>query len=405
MYHTYTLDNGLRVVHAPSDSPVVYLGYRIAAGSRHEEKGEEGLAHLCEHMTFKGTERRKAWQVVSGLERFGGDLNAFTTKEDTTFHAAVLSEYVDRALDLLTDIVFYSVYPESELEKEREVVCDEIESYNDSPAELIYDEFENILFAGHPLGHNILGEAEQVRRFTSDDVRRFTRRYYRPDNAVLFILGGAPKKFPSIEAQPRQMAKTPLAISSATIGQEMSFSSPVIRSRGTHQAHVMVGAPAYPIGHPLRIPLYIFNNIIAGPGMNAQLNMELRERRGLVYTVEGSLVSYQDTGSWTLYYGCDPADIDRCQRLVKSKIAHFIEKPLTERQLLAAKKQLKGQLSVASDNREAFALDFSKTFLHLGTPRDVISLFPLIDAVTPEQLQQAVREVCSPERLLTLIYK
>ena len=441
-YKTYQLANGLRVVHSPSEAPVVYLGYRLAVGSRDEAEGEEGLAHLCEHMSFKGTERRRAWQVMSCLERVGGDLNAFTTKEDTTFHAAVLREHVGRALDLLTDIVFHSTYPRHETEKEVEVVCDEIESYNDSPAELIYDDFENLLFHGHPLGHNILGEAGRVRTFTDADVRRFTSRHYRPDNAVLFIMGGelpavikrslthgslthgslTPNPSPSGEGSnysqaiglqreeytpqiksQEEIVSTPLSPWRGA-GGEAFLGEALIRHRGTHQSHVMLGAAAYPVGHPLRMALYLFNNIIAGPGMNALLNMELRERRGLVYTVEGALASYRDTGSWTVYFGCDPSDVDRCLRLTHSKIAHFIEKPLTETQLRAAKKQLKGQLGVASDNREAMALDVSKSFLHQGVPRDVMSLFPLIDAITPEQLQQAVREVCAPERLHTLIY-
>ena len=188
-YNTATLPNGLRIIHLPSTSPVVYCGYQIAAGTRHEQPGEEGLAHFCEHVTFKGTERRNAMQIINGLEAFGGELNAYTNKEDTTFYAAVHRDHLRRAVDLLTDIVFHSTYPQAEIDKEIEVICDEIESYNDSPAELIYDEFENILFEGHPLGHNILGQAEQLRTYTTDDALRFTRRHYRPENTVFFIYG------------------------------------------------------------------------------------------------------------------------------------------------------------------------------------------------------------------------
>ena len=188
-YNTYTLDNGLRIIHLPSDSKVVYCGYQINAGTRNEEPGEEGLAHFCEHVTVKGTERRKAWHILNCLESVGGDLNAYTNKEGTVYYSAILKEHIARAVDLLTDIVFHSVYPQAEIDKEVEVICDEIESYNDSPAELIYDEFENIIFKGSPLGHNILGTAEQVRSFKTEDALRFTRKLYRPDNAIFFAYG------------------------------------------------------------------------------------------------------------------------------------------------------------------------------------------------------------------------
>ena len=188
-YNITTLPNGLRIIHLLSTSPVIYCGYQIAAGTRHELTGEEGLAHFCEHMTFKGTAHRNALQIINALEKVGGELNAFTNKEDTTFYAAIHRNHFRLAVDLLTDMVFHSVYPQAEIDQEVEVICDEIESYNDSPAELIYDEFENILFEGHPLGHNILGQAEQLRTYTTADALRFTQRYYRPDNAVFFVYG------------------------------------------------------------------------------------------------------------------------------------------------------------------------------------------------------------------------
>ena len=188
-YNTYTLENGLRIIHLPSDSQVVYCGYQVAAGSRDEKENEEGLAHFCEHMTFKGTGKRNALQIINALEGLGGDLNAFTNKEDTVFYAAISKEHFTKAVGVLTDIVFHSTYPQQEIDKEVEVICDEIESYNDSPAELIYDEFENLLFKGHPLGHNILGKAEQLRNYKTDDFLRFARRNYRPDNTIFFVYG------------------------------------------------------------------------------------------------------------------------------------------------------------------------------------------------------------------------
>lgn len=411
-YNTYTLSNGLRVIHLPSASPVVYCGYEIAAGTRNEEPGEEGLAHFVEHVTFKGTARRSSMQILNTLERVGGDLNAFTQKEDTVYYAAILKEHLPKAVDLLTDIVFHSTYPQTEIDKEVEVICDEIESYNDSPAELIYDDFENILFEGHPLGHNILGNAERVRKFTTEDALRFARKYYRPENAIFFAYGDVEfeKLIRSLTPNPSPIGRGETRPQSLPKGGRPnvlsgSASSFVIREKGTHQAHVMLGTRAYDIHHPLRIPLYLLNNLLGGPGMNARLNISLRERNGLVYTVESTMVSYGDTGLWGVYFGCDSHDVKRCLRLVRRELDKIIEKPLTDSQLKAAKRQLKGQIGIACDNREQFALDFGKSFLHYGWEKDITSLYSQIEEVTAEQIQQVARELMSEDRITTLIYK
>lgn len=410
-YNTHTLPNGLRVIHRPSASPVVYCGYEIAAGTRHEKPGEEGLAHFVEHVTFKGTARRSSLQILNTLERVGGDLNAFTQKEDTVFYAAILKDHLPKAVDLLTDIVFHSTYPQAEIDKEVEVICDEIESYNDSPAELIYDDFENLLFEGHPLGHNILGHAERVRKFTTEDALRFVRAYYTPANSVFFAYGDV--DFGRlVKLLEERMEETDGAFSAEKeMGKEAEETLPapaaktVIKDKQTHQAHVMMGARAYSIHHPLRIPLYLLNNILGGPGMNARLNISLRERNGLVYTVESTMVSYGDTGLWGIYFGCDPHDVKHCLRLVHRELNKMIEKPLTASQLNAAKRQLKGQIGIACDNREQFALDFGKSFLHYGWEKDITSLYAQIDEVTAAQIQQVARELMAEDRLTTLVYK
>ena len=381
-YNTFTLDNGLRVIHLPSSSQVVYCGYQLAVGTRDELPGEEGLAHFCEHMTFKGTERRHALQVINALEGVGGELNAFTNKEDTVFYAAISKEHFMHAVDVLTDIVFHSTYPQQEIDKEVEVICDEIESYNDSPAELIYDEFENILFEGHPLGHNILGQADHIRSYTTEDALRFVRRHYHPANAVFFVYGDIDFKPEASRAE-----KT------------------ITRQRGTHQAHVMIGTRGYRYDDPRRMTLYLLNNMIGGPGMNARLNLSLRERRGLVYTVESTMASYSDTGLWSIYFGCDHHDVKRCLRLVRTELDRMMQKPLSERQLTAAKRQLKGQIAIACDNREQFALDFGKSYLHHGHERDLDALYRRIDAITAEQIQQTACELFAADRLTTLIFQ
>ena len=458
-YNTYTLDNGLRIIHLPSDSKVVYCGYQINAGTRNEEPGEEGLAHFCEHVTFKGTERRKAWHILNCLESVGGDLNAYTNKEGTVYYSAILKEHIARAVDLLSDIVFHSVYPQAEIDKEVEVICDEIESYNDSPAELIYDEFENILFKGSPLGHNILGTAEQVRAFKTEDALRFTRKLYRPDNAIFFAygdidfkklvkliqkaLGECPKgrelacsadcksaetpteeriaeetptgetpteemeagdanhkvQSSKFKVQSKEVQSSKLNVQSKVAGQT------IVMQKNTHQAHVMIGTRAYDVNDDRRMPLYLLNNMLGGPGMNAKLNLALREHNGLVYTVESTMVSYGDTGTWSIYFGCDEHDVKRCLRLVRKELDKFMQKPLSDAQLKAAKKQIKGQIGVACDNRENFALDFGKSFLHYGWEKNVDRLYEQVDAITAAQIQAVAQELFDKDRLTTLIFK
>jgi len=403
-YNTFHLDNGLRVIHLPSAADVVYCGIAIKAGTRDEHPGEEGLAHFCEHLSFKGTGRRSAVQIINAIEGLGGELNAFTNKEDTVFYCAIQNKHFMKAVDVLTDIVFHSVFPQHEVEKECEVVCDEIESYEDSPAELIYDDIENILFEGHPLGHNILGTARQVRLFTAADARRFTQCHYRPDNSVFFVSGNANlslllKRLNAIE---RPQTSAPSA--SAAVPSLPTPPHEVVRRRGTHQAHVVIGAQAYAADNPRRWALYLLNNIIGGPGLNSRLNLSLRERNGLVYSVESSMVCYGDTGAWCIYFGCDQDDVKHCLRLVHRELNKLTHSPISASGLAKAKQQLQGQLAIASDNREQFALDFAKNYLHSGKLRDLSDIMRHIDTLTAADLQQTARCIFAPDRLTTLIY-
>ena len=402
-YNTCRLSNGLRIIHLPSASPVVY--------------------------------KRTSLQIVNSIEQVGGELNAFTNKEDTVFYAAVLKDHLARAVDVLTDIVFHSTYPQHEINKEIEVICDEIESYNDSPAELIYDDFENILFEGHPLGHNILGNAERLRQYTTADALRFTSKYYRPDNSIFFVYGdvefrkvvkllsrkensssrkdeGRRRKeicFEYMNHQEQGPVSQYYSPSSLLLPPSSKKEPPspgtIILHKSTHQAHVMLGNRAYDIHDKRRIPLYLLNNILGGPGMNARLNLALRERNGLVYTVDSSMVSYGDTGMWCAYFGCDTQDVKRCLRLVRRELDKLMKTPISSAQLRKAKQQIKGQIGVACDNRESFALDFGKSFLHYGWEKDIRHLFADIDAVTAEQLQAVAQEIFDPTKITTLIYQ
>ena len=406
-YNTYTLENGLRIIHLPSNSQVVYCGYDVAAGTRNELSGEEGMAHFCEHMSFKGTARRNAIQIINAIEGLGGELNAFTNKEDTVYYAAISKEHFSEAVNVLTDIVFHSQYPQHEIDKEVEVICDEIESYNDSPAELIYDEFENLLFEGHPLGHNILGNAEQLRTYTTDDALRFVNRNYRSDKMVFFVYGDIDFKrlCKNLERLTPEASHTSASEPASAAHIRRVNAQFIEQNRSTHQAHVMTGCQAYAYTDPRRMTLYLLNNILGGPGMNARLNLSLRERHGLVYTVESTMATYGDTGIWSIYFGCDHHDINRCRKLVRHELDRLMQKPLTLQQLIAAKRQLKGQLAIACDNHEQFALDFGRSYLHHGHERDLETLYQRIDAITAEELQTVACDLFAPDHMTTLIIK
>lgn len=428
-YNTHTLANGLRIIHLPSAQPVVYCGYAVGAGTRDEELGrEEGMAHFCEHITFKGTERRSSMQILGYLESVGGDLNAFTNKEETVYHAAVLKENIDRAVDLLTDIVFHSTYPQAEIDKEVEVIVDEIESYNDSPAELVYDLFENAVFGGHPLGHNILGTAEKLRRYTTADALRFTRRYYRPENSVFFAYGdvdfqklvrlleranaadAAAESVAAVSLPPQQSAISDNSCCGGGKDTAAALLPPYVAQHiehhmDTHLAHVMLGTRAYDVHDERRIALYLLNNILGGPGMTARLNVSLRERNALVYTVESMAQSYSDTGLWAVYFGCDPKNVKRCLRLIRRELDKVMQRPLSDAQLRAAKRQIRGQIGIACDSRESFALDFAKSYLHYGWRKDVTALCERIDALTAADLQRVAQDLFAEERLTMLVIK
>ncbi len=407
-YNTTTLPCGLRIIHRQTDSPVIYCGYAVNTGTRDEQPGEEGMAHFCEHLTFKGTSRRSAIRIINCLESVGGELNAFTTKEHTVYYSSVLKDHFAKAVDLLTDIVFHSTYPKSEIDKEVEVICDEIESYNDSPAELIYDEFESLIFGGHPLGRNILGEASRRRTYTTADARRFTASHYRPGNMVFFAYGNL--DFGRLASLLRRLTADMPAASPHAVCQRIASLPPytpctVTREKATHQAHVMIGNRAYGMYDSRRTALYLLNNMLGGPGMNARLNLSLRERHGLVYTVESTMVSYRDTGMWSVYFGCDPKDVSRCRRLVFRELDRMAARPLGAARLAAAKRQIKGQIAIACDNRESFALDFGRTYLNFGKEKDVNRLFERIDAVTAEDIMQTAAEVFARDRLTTLVFR
>lgn len=404
-YNIHTLSNGLRIIHEPSSSKVAYCGFAVDAGTRDEAENEQGMAHFVEHLIFKGTRKRKAWHILNRMENVGGDLNAYTNKEETVIYSAFLTEHFGRALELLADIVFHSTFPQNEIEKETEVIIDEIQSYEDTPSELIFDDFEDMIFRNHPLGRNILGRPDLLKKFRSEDAMAFTSRFYQLSNMVFFVLGDF-----NFQKIVRQVEKLLVDLPLVTVENQRTIPplyvpEQLVVHKETHQAHVMIGSRGYNAYDDKRTALYLLNNILGGPGMNSRLNVSLRERRGLVYTVESNLTSYTDTGAFCIYFGTDPEDVDTCLKLTYKELKRMRDVKMTSSQLMAAKKQLIGQIGVASDNNENNALGMAKTFLHYNKYESSESVFRRIEALTAEGLLEVANEMFAEEYLSTLIYR
>ena len=387
---THTFENGLRLIQIPSPTNVAYCGISIDAGTRDEEVGEEGMAHFCEHMMFKGTEKRKAWHIINRMEAVGGDLNAYTNKEETVVYSAFMKEHFERAAELIFDIVFHSTYPQHEIDKECEVIVDEIESYNDTPSDLIFDRFEDLIYEGNSLGHDILGTAENVRRFQTADALGDVE--FEKAKKVVGKRNASVDSITSPISVTREAVQT---IHPGTFTEE----------RGTHQAHVMIGRAGYGSEDDKRIALYFLNNILGGPGMNSRLNIALREHKGLVYTVESSLTNYTDTSTWAIYFGCDEEDVEKCQKIVRRELDKLMNEPLTDRQFQAALKQIKGQIGVACDNFENYVLDMAKAYLHYNKFEGMKDTIEHLEKVTPQLLQEVAREMFDEKGLTTLIFR
>lgn len=404
-YLTHTLSNGLQVVHYPHAGNVSYCGFVVNAGTRDEAVDENGLAHLVEHTIFKGTARRRAYHIRNRMESVGGELNAFTSKEETVIYSIFPSQYQERAMELLGDLVANASFPDAEFEKEREVVVEEIEMYRDTPSELIYDEFENRLFAGHALGHNILGTPEELMQIAPEKARAFLKRYYIPRQMLFFSLGSVPfekvvryaeRYFSSIVDVPdvrHRVAPQPL----------QPFSERI--SCDTHQAHVVWGRRTYSLYDDMRLPMLLMNNILGGPCLNSLLNVALREQRGYVYTVESAVTNYTDTGIFSVYFGTDVRHVDKCMQRVRKVLDSVKHTYLTEAHLVAAKKQYLGQLQVAEDNNEGLALAIGKGFLRHGTILTPEEQRSRIESISLEAMKQVANEMLDTDTWSLLVFE
>lgn len=391
-----TLENGLRCVHVHEPGAMVgYCGVAVRAGSRDEDvnAGEAGLAHFVEHTIFKGTRRRTSWHIINRMEAVGGELNAFTTKEDTVVYSAFSRANLGRALELVADLIINSQFPKVQLDREREVVCDEIDSYLDQPSEAVFDDFEDLIFAGDSLGHNILGTKESVMNLTSEDCRNWLNKYYNVSHVILFYAGSSGVNKFRAEAE-KYFSELP-AGSPVAVRESLGFFPLFDEHRviDSHQSHVVMGAGLQTCSMAERTVLALLTNIVGGPGMNSLLNVSLRERRGLVYNVEASTTMFSNGGEFTIYFGCDPGDVPLCRQIVERQIADLAEHPLSERCLSAAKKQYLGQLILADDNRDNRAIAIARATLFRGKALTAGEMTDLVRDVSAESLRQAAEKV------------
>ena len=405
LYFTHTLPSGLRMIHLPVVSPVAYCGFVINTGSRDEAPHEYGYAHFVEHLLFKGTLKRKARHILNRMEHVGGELNAYTSKEETFVYSIFMTKDLKRAVELITDLITHAQFPETEIEKERDVVLDEILSYRDNPSELIFDEFENLVYNGHALGHDILGNQRSLNLFKRDTGLSFIRRHYTAENMVFFSMGEV--KFNHIiKLAESYFAEIPVN-THPCLRKKPQLSQPrwLVKKKKTHQTHVLTGGQAYTMHDEKRIPLFLLNNMLGGPGMNNRLNVSLREKHGLVYNVESNITSYTDTGLCSIYFGTDPKNKEQVIHLVNKELSLFCKNRLSDLQLSKAKKQIFGQMVLSNENKEGLFLGLGKSFLHHNYYDTLPEVFQKIERVTPQQIQEIANEVFNPEQLFWLVFE
>lgn len=399
------LKNGLRLIHKETDSTISHFGVLVNAGTRDESLNQMGLAHFVEHTIFKGTEKRNAFHIISRMEAVGGDLNASTSKEETYFHTSFLSADYPRAIELLSDIFFHSTFPEKELEKEKTVVLEEINYYKDSPSELIFDDFEDLVFAGHPLGKNILGTKQSVRKIKRQEILNFIAQNYTLNNVVLSSVGNI-----SIQKLARLCERYFGEVSIPEIPRTrcpFTQYSPreLTVKKSTKQTNVMLGAPAYSIREDKRVPFMLLNNLLGGQGMNTRLNMSVREKLGLVYSIEANYTSFSDTGLFAIYFGCDSHNKDHALNVIYREIQKIREQKLGTMQLFYAKKQFVGQLALSNETKLNEMLALGHTALFFDEVDTIEESIAEIESVTAEQILEVANEILLPDQFCTLIFE
>jgi len=413
MIYTRIFPCGMRFAFRRTKSPVAYSALTIKSGTRNEPEALYGIAHMTEHMLFKGTQKRTPSEINNRLESLGGELNAFTSKEETVVYSTVLREDTSKAVELMLEIAFTSTFSDRELQKERLVVIDEINMYKDSPSESIYDDFERLLFEGHPLSRNILGSASSLKKVSSDNLRSYVKDNFTPENMCISLVADlTPQKAEKIVERAvshfiSSAYVAPCGAAASRNSDSLSigkvFNKEVIKKN--HQANCIIGTSAYSLYQDERLPVILLSNILGGPSSNSRLNQLLRERNALVYNIDCSYVQFSDTGSLLMGFGCEKANLDRCVELVHKELAHLRDVPFSESALKAAKKQLLGQLAISSDNGEAQALAMGKSMIAYNDVLSDDETRRLITGVTSEDIQKTACTLFSTDRLSTLIYR
>lgn len=404
-YQQHILTNGIKIIHRRVPGNVSHCGLMVNTGSRDELENESGLAHFIEHMIFKGTRKRKAYHVLSRIENVGGDLNAFTTKEETCVYASFLSQYYDQSLELFADVAFNSTFPQKEIVKEKDVIIDEINSYNDSPSELIFDEFEEQVFKGHPIGRNILGDIDSVNRLKRTDIFRFVKRNYSTSQIVISSVGNI-----EFKRLVRMVEKYFGHIKSSPEGiQRKKFSeyekSLVVDKKDSYLTHAITGNIAYSRQEPKRLPLALLTNLLGGPALNTRLNLSIREKHGYAYSIEASFQPYSDTGLFIIYIGSDKKHINPSLRLVNKELKKLQDTKLGTIQLQRAKKQIIGQLALSFESGLSEMLGIAKSHVHNSPVKSLDQIIEEIEGIAPEELLEVSNEIFNQNDLSTLIYK
>ena len=411
MYYYHTLDNGIRIIFRPTTSIVTHAGVYIGVGSRNEQGSEEGIAHFIEHSIFKGTEHRRSYHIRNRIDGVGGELDAFTTKEETCVYASALSKHLERCLELFADILFHSTFPQHEIEKEKDVVIEEINLYRDSPAELIYDEFEERFFGSHPLAHNILGTKRNVRHFTSDMLTRYVCSHYTPDRMVVAVVGNVEFKrlihlceryFGVENARMRECENVGIT-NKLPCSPVTPFNISV--NKHTHQVHALVGGAAPNIFDSQKTAFTLLNNILGGPAMNSRLNVAVREKEGFCYTIESQYVPFTDAGLFYIYAGVDSGASERATQLILSQLRQLCDVPLTPQQLRAAQTQFIGQMAITNDSGLNEMQSIGKAYLNFDHVDTLEEMNRDILALTPADIQSAAQQFLREETLSTLYYK
>ena len=402
---TATLPNGMRIIHMPYASEISYCGVAVNTGTRDEYDDEQGMAHFVEHLLFKGTTRRKAHHIINRMENVGGELNAYTTKEETFIFSTFLTEYFERAVELLGDVVCNSTFPDNQIEKECEVILDEINSYEDFPSELVYDDFENQVYANSDFGHYILGTPETIATFDSKKIKHFFKRQYRPDNMIFFSFGKTPfaklmrlsEKYFQFDNDLTDTIKTRLL---------PTHNKPITKiiEKGTSQTHLMMGQYSLNMFDDERFALYLLNNVLGGGNASSRLNNTLREKNGLVYHVESIVSTYTDTGLFSIYFASDKKHMERCLKLINKEMQMLCEKPLSPAQLTIAKRMYKGHMGIASQNNEAVVLRMAKSFLHYNDYYPLSDMFNKFDSVEATHLQDIANRLFNNGEFMQLRY-